>query len=255
MAGTPKPPQAEPEPEATDAAETDPAATAVPIQLNGKVPDKALPVKVPEPVRLEFEAKGQVKGFEYSADAQLLWQHSGGEYVLTQSLSMFLLGTRAQTSKGRLTDEGLSPQSFEDKGRKSQSAQFDWAEGKARYSGGTPEAPIAAGMQDRVSVFMQLASMIAADPGRYPAGTLISLTTSSARHASRWSFKVVGEESLRLPVGVVPTLRLEKLPIAGNEMEASLWLATEHNYLPVRIRLTQGADDYVDLRLKSHGFP
>ena len=254
-------PAAEPVTAATTAATAESEnATALPPQVtlaDGTLlpPGTVLPVKIPEPIQLEFEAKGQVKGFEYTAGAQLLWRHDGSSYELTQSISMFLMGTRAQTSTGRLTDHGLEPQSFADKGRKPQTATFDVAGGTAHFSGGTPDAKITQGVQDRVSVFLQLASLIAAAPERYAPGSIITLTTSSARHADRWSFKVVGVEDLRLPVGSVQALRLEKLPSANSDLLASLWLATEYNYLPVRIRLNQGSNDYVDLRLKSHSSP
>ena len=221
-------------------------------------PGTPVAVAIAAPVQLEFEARGQVKGFNYSAEAGLLWRHDGERYTLTQSISMFLMGTRSQTSEGRITDIGLAPERFTDRGRKEQSARFDIAAGKAHYSGGTPDAAISPGVQDRVSVFMQLSALIAAAPDRYPEGTVIALTTSSARHAARWRFQVMGTENLRLPAGAMPALRLQKLPdpeAARNDTQATLWLGTGFDYLPVRMRLTQGESDYVDLRLKGYGTP
>lgn len=262
----------QPEPESEPAGQPEPGGEArgdapgqtglgqqiVPANGPAQPPGTPVAVAIAAPVKLEFEARGQVKGFNYSAEAGLLWRHDGERYTLTQSISMFLMGTRSQTSEGRITDIGLAPERFIDRGRKEQSARFDIAEGKAHYSGGTPDAAISLGVQDRVSVFMQLSALIAAAPDRYPEGTVIALTTSSARHAARWRFQVMGTESLRLPAGAMPALRLQKLPDAeasGNDTQAMLWLGTGFDYLPVRIRLTQGESDYVDLRLKSYGIP
>ena len=250
---------------ADDAAEgtSDAAQTALGQQIRpakgpALPPGTPVPVAIAAPVRLEYEARGQVKGFNYSAGAQLVWRHDDERYELTQSISMFLMGRRSQTSTGRITDLGLAPERFVDQGRKEQTARFDRAAGKAHYSGGTPDADISAGVQDRVSVFMQLSALIAAAPDQYPPGTVIALTTSSARRADRWSFRVAGVENLRLPAGSLPALRLDKLPGASpspNATQATLWLGTELDYLPVRIRLTQGPQDYVDLGLQSHGQP
>lgn len=234
------------------------ADTARPIQVTPAggaplPPDSVLPVTLPNSATLEFNASGQVKGFQYSAGAQLQWQHDGQYYQARQSISMFLLGERAQTSEGLITPKGLQPLNFSDKGRKTQSAAFDVASGKAHYSGGQTDAAIGDGVQDRLSVFLQLSALMAAAPEKYPPGTLIELTTSSARSAVRWQFRVGASEALELPFGGVMALRLDKLPgKSSNDQRGSVWLAPSMQYLPVRIKLTQGQDDFVDLQLKKY---
>ena len=48
-------------------------------------------------------------------------------------------------------------------------------------------------------------------------------------------------------------LRLDKLPgKISSEQRGSVWLAPAMQYLPVRIKLTQGQDDFVDLQLKKY---
>ena len=216
-------------------------------------PGTVLPVSLPGAATLHFNASGQVKGFQYSAGAELQWQHDGQYYKARQSISMFLMGERAQISEGLITPHGLQPLNFTDQGRKSQSASFDVASGKARFSDGTAEAAISDGVQDRLSVFLQLSALIAAAPEKYPQGTVIDLTTSSARAATRWRFKVGPSETLALPAGSVTALRLDKLPGRNKtDQQGAIWLAPAMQYLPVRIRLTQGQDDFVDLQLKKY---
>lgn len=244
-----------PEPEPEEVSEGD---TARPLQITPAggaplPPGTPLPIALPDTATLEFKASGQVKGFNYSAGAELQWQHDGQYYQARQSISMFLVGERAQTSEGLITPRGLQPLNFTDKGRKSQSASFDLPAGKARFSSGTADAAIAEGVQDRLSVFLQLSALMAAGPERYPQGTVIELTTSSARAAVRWRFKVGSTEALELPIGSVMALRLDKLPgQSKSEQQGSIWLAAAMQYLPVRIRLTQGQDDFVDLQLKKY---
>lgn len=252
-AETPAPPETPPSPPA-DRQGTAQGLRVTPAGAAPLPPGTELPVALPGPATLEFDAKGQVKGFQYSAGAELQWSHDDQYYQARQSISMFLMGERSQTSQGLVTPRGLQPLSFTDRGRKTQTAHFDVAQGKASFSDGTPEAAIADGVQDRLSVFLQLSALLAAAPGRYPQGTVIELTTSSARAAARWRFAVGPSETLDLPAGSVEALRLDKLPdTQGNsEQQGALWLAPSMQYLPVRIRLNQGQNDYVDLRLKRY---
>lgn len=245
-----------PEPPA-DPPESNDSDTGRPLQVTPAgaaplPPGTVLPVTLPDSATLEFEASGQVKGFQYSAGAQLQWHHDGQYYQARQSISMFLIGERSQTSEGLITPKGLQPLNFTDKGRKTQSASFDVASGKSHYADGSADAAISDGVQDRLSVFLQLSALIAGSPEKYPPGTLIELTSSSARAATRWKFRVGATEALNLPVGSVMALRLDKLPGKSSDQHGAVWLAPTMQYLPVRIKLTQGQNDFVDLQLKKY---
>ena len=212
-------------------------------------------VRIPPPMRLEFDVAGQAKKFNYSARAELLWQHDGQRYQAQQHISLLLLGSRAQTSVGTLGPTGLLPERFGDRARSEQAAHFDYAQGRVTFSANTPDAPMAASTQDRLSVFLQLGALLAAAPERYPSGTRINVATVSARAADVWSFTVEGEETLELPVGAVAAIQLERLPRRDYDQTAQVWLAPALGYLPVRIRLVQSNGDFADLRLRSHSTP
>lgn len=215
------------------------------------------PVLLPPSTRLQFDVTGEVKKFHYSASAELLWRQDGTRYEARQQIKAFLLGARAQTSVGSITPQGLRPERFGDKARSEQAAHFDYERHEVIFSANTPRATIGAGAQDRLSIFIQLGAMLAAAPERYPRGTQISLFTVGARKADRWSFRVGGPETLDLPAGSTPALKLERVPPEGQQYEqkAELWLGTELHYLPVRIRLTQANGDFVDLLLSGHSAP
>ena len=123
------------------------------------------------------------------------------------------------------------------------------------FSANTPAAPIEPGAQDRLSVFLQLASMLAAAPERYPTGTQIAMTTVSARAADVWTFTVEGEQTLDLPVGTMRTMQLQRLPRRDYDQKAQVWLAPELGYLPARIRITETNGDFVELNLRVHEAP
>ncbi|CAN7240659.1 DUF3108 domain-containing protein [Acidovorax sp. LjRoot66] len=213
------------------------------------------PVQIPPPVRLTYEVKGQAKKFDYTARAELLWQHDGSRYEARQEVSAFLIGSRTQRSTGLVSAQGLQPERFGDRSRSEQAAHFDHAQGRVTFSVNTPQAAIGPGAQDRLSMFIQLAAMLAADPARYTPGTQITLTTVSARNADRWTFSIEAPETLNLPVGATPTLKLLRLPRRDYDQKAELWLAPGLGYLPARIKLTQSNGDFADLLLRGSEKP
>ncbi|MDD2711891.1 MAG: DUF3108 domain-containing protein [Simplicispira sp.] len=215
----------------------------------------APPVRLPAPRRLQFDVSGEAKKFHYNARAELRWQHDGQRYQARQEVSVLFLGSRTQTSVGDVAASGLLPQRFGDRARSEQAAHFNYAQGRVTFSANTPEAPLAAGTQDRLSVFIQLGALLAAAPERFAPGTRIDMATVSARALDVWSFTVEGEETLDLPAGPLPALKLQRLPRRDYDQKAELWLAPALGYLPARIRITQANGDFVDLRLHSHGPP
>ena len=214
-------------------------------------------VQLPAPQQLKFDVTGQAKKFQYSARAHLVWQHDGQRYHARQELSILLLGARTQTSTGTLGPTGLQPERFGDRARSEKAAHFDYAQQRVTFSANAPDAPLAAGTQDRLSVFVQLGALLAAAPENYPPGTRIRLQTAGTSDVDAWTFTVEGEETLELPVGSLRTLRLQRLPRQDHayDQQAQLWLAPALGYLPARIRLTQANGDFADLRLISHAAP
>ncbi len=242
---------------AAESAETAGVEIRPPGQPGARASSEPPPVLLPPSTRLSFDVVGEVKKFHYNASAELLWRQQGQRYEARQQIKAFLLGARTQTSVGSITPQGLQPERFGDKSRSERAAHFDFERHEVIFSANTPRATIGAGAQDRLSVFLQLGAMLAAAPERYPPGTQITLTTVGARHADRWTFSVQGPETLDLPAGSTPALKLERLPQADQQRDqkAELWLGTALHYLPVRIRLTQGNGDFADLLLSGHEAP
>jgi hypothetical protein len=170
---------------------------------------------------------------------------------LRLALSAPALRQRVQQSTGRITDEGLAPERFSDKARSEQATHFDRATGRVIFSNNRPEAALAPGMQDRLSVVMQLSMLVAGDPGRFAPGTQVVIPTASTREAEDWTFRVEGEEALDLPGGRVRALKLLRLPRKEYDQKVELWLAPGQDYAPVRLRLTNPDGGWVDQRWSS----
>lgn len=233
---------AEPEP---------PAGTAEPPAPPAPAPP---PVGLPAPAHLFYDAEGFAKGFNWHAKSELRWQQDGQNYQLWTEVSAFLIGSRSQTSTGRIGPLGLQPLRFGDKPRRSeQAAHFDYEQGRVVFSSNAPEVALAPGAQDRLSVFLQLGALLAGDPARYPEGAAISVQTVGTRDAENWLFTVAHHEELALPVGALATVRLDRAPRKDYDTRVEVWYAPALGFLPVRIRITQQNGDYVDQKLRSMG--
>ena len=247
QAATPEPPS--PAPVAVlAAAPASPVATAQTSSTERRSADK---FQFAAPVQVLYEVSGKAKGFPYFARGSLLWQHDDRRYQLRYEVGLPLLGSRTQTSQGELNALGLAPTRFGDKNRTELAAHFERDKGLISFSANTASSPLLPGAQDRLSLFMQLASQLAGAPSRYPPGTQIDLQTVSAREAEMWSFVVEGEELLSLPLGELPALRLRRLPRREVDQRIELWFAPSLSHLPVRIRIEQANGDVADQRAKS----
>lgn len=235
------PPEAPP-PVTASATATEPA-TQLPAAASS-APSMAF--AVPGSVRLRYAVTGQSRGQAWTFGGELRWRHDGEQYEARLEYSSPLLPSRTQHSTGRITAEGLAPKRFSDKGRSEQATHFERESGHLVFSSNAAPVPLLPGAQDRLSVFIQLASMLAAAPAKFPAGTGITLQTAGVRDAEPWLFTVEGDESLELPGGTVATRKLVRNPRRDYDIRVELWLGTAMDYVPVRIRLTQPNGDFVD---------
>jgi len=138
-------------------------------------------------------------------------------------------------SQGRITPQGLRPESFvasrTRRGRnEAAQARFDWDAGNLSY-GATSEsksAALPAGTQDFVSFIFQFV-LVPPSPGVYR----VPITTGTRFEV--YDIVVSGEERIETPLGTLRTLSVKQMPRAGEE-SIEISLAAEYRYLPVRIR-------------------
>jgi len=147
--------------------------------------------------------------------------------------------------------EGLAPTRFSDKARTEVAAHFEPDKGQISFSANTPTVPWVKGAQDRMSVFLQLAGLLAGSPASYPVGASISVYTVGPRDADTWTFVVEAEEKLNLPYGELNTLKLARQPRREFDQKVEIWYAPALGYLPVRSKITQRNGDFVDQQLNT----
>jgi hypothetical protein len=239
---SPAPPEAA-KPPAPTTSETPPAAEPLAAATPPPpIPASAQPT-VPGSARISY--KVEANKFPFSANAELLWQQDGKIYSAQLALSAFGQ-TRVQTSRGEILPSGLAPLRFSDKYRSEVAAHFNREYGKVTFSANTPDVPLQPGAQDRLSVLLQLAALIANDPEHYAPASTLSIQTIGPRDADTWLFTVGSEEKIKLPGGELMALKLERKPRQEFDQKVELWLAPAQAYLPVRIRITEANGDFID---------
>ena len=200
----------------------------------------------PPSVKLVYEFVGESKGIRYSADGDMVWTHSGSNYQLKQEVRHLLLGSRSQTSAGQLSSLGLQPLRFGDKFRQEVAAHFERDKGLVSFSANTPSQSLLEGAQDRLSLFVQLASLLSGSPQFQQAGQQIQFQVVSARTAEVWAFSIDKTETLKLPIGTLTTLKLSRVPLQQYDQTVEMWLSPQHGYLPARVRIVQTNGDALE---------
>lgn len=258
---------------ATPAADAASAATASPPAASAPTADElpAIPslpplppgprqtvvtaIKLPESARLDYKVTGGARGLNYYANAELNWHNTGSDYEASMTVKALFIGSRSMASRGQIDGNGLAPGRFADKYKSEVAAHFEPDKGQVSFSANTPTVPWIKGMQDRVSVFFQLAGMLAGNPEGFPVGSTISMVTVGPRDADGWIFLVESGEKLQLPFGELNTIKLSRQPRKEFDQKVEVWYAPSLGYLPVRSKITQSNGDFVDQQLSTVGKP
>ena len=247
---------AEPIPSSLPAAEisVESSVASTPPQADATQPtdSQAKPVtavRLPGSVRLQYKVIGLSKNLNYHANAELAWNNDGDSYQAMMKVSAFLVGSRSMSSVGKITVSGLAPSRFADKFKTELAAHFEPDKGKISFSANTPDTPWVEGVQDRVSVFLQLGGMLAAKPQDFPLGSNITFMTIGPREADTWTFVIEAEENLDLMGAPMAALKLTRKPRKEFDQKVEIWFAPSLGYLPVRSRITQPGGDFIDQQL------
>ncbi|ANQ86282.1 hypothetical protein dqs_3255 [Azoarcus olearius] len=182
-------------------------------------------------------------------EAEHEWWHDDTRYRMQVTLQTTgLVGMvrgfhYVQRSEGEVGAQGLKPQRFqvEQRGKAPESAEFDWAAGRVSIRRGERErrsAAVRAGDQDVLSLWHQIGIVGA-------AGLPTTLTVASNKDAKVALLEKVGEETLRLPIGRLDTLRLRAQSEDG-KLTIDIWLARNYGMLPVRIRIVDDKGEMLD---------
>lgn len=182
----------------------------------------------------------------------LVWVSDGEGYTATSVASatglagLFYSGRFMQTSLGRVTPQGLVPETFWDqRGDKRSTARFDTARGVLAYTpaqGSTRHTAYQGDVQDSLSLFFHLALTA-------PPDARTGFQVFNGRRLRHYAYEVRGEVLLDTALGPLRTLHLVRTGNADGRFE--LWLAMDRHYLPVRVLRTDDKGNEVELAVAS----
>ena len=230
-------------------------APAPPSPAAASAPPDAPPFEWPPSTRLRYLLTGHYQG-EIQGQAQVEWLREGDRYAVHLDVVVGLriapLMSRRMSSRGQLTPRGLAPEHYVEATR---IAFREPRQGAIRLGpafvgladGRSVPAPV--GVQDTASQFIQLAYRLSTEAGLARPGGVVELALALPRRVDTWVYDVVGEEVLATPFGPVDTVHLRPRPPAraAEVLTAEIWFAPRLRHLPVRIRIQQGVDTFIDL--------
>lgn len=163
-------------------------------------------------------------------------------YLLTSEANSMLFKVK-ETTEFRYEDGRTIPVAYHYSRKgvgksKKEAVFFDWDSNQATHDGG--QSALEAGTLDKLSYQYQLRLDLAAlaaaqtsEPSEEPTPLLTYIIADEEKRKT-YSFRVAGEEVLDTPAGQMQTVRVDRIR-ENSERQTSLWLATEHNYILVRL--------------------
>jgi hypothetical protein len=232
---------------------TDPTKAALPAApatvASAPVIEESTPAldSWPTDTRVSYQLTGNYRGPLYGS-ARVQWQREQSRYQVRVDLRMALVLGVSMISQGEVSDAGLRPQVYEE--------QFLGSVRHLTFNGGLVKfhdgsqvlAPPA--LQDTVSQLVELSHRFSSGREALKVGGQVSVWLARPQGMAWWTYDVTDEETLITPeLGPVPAFHLVPRPIANPSgvITVELWFAPSLQYLPVRLRISLGSGNFVDL--------
>ncbi len=192
----------------------------------------------PKRVELRFEI---VTGSIKLGEGREVLEHDGTRYSVTSlsepaGIAALFIDDVTRASRGRVTENGLRPESFSETGRKGgrREAKFDWSAMQLTLTRGKEKSveELPPGTLDQASFPFSFAF----EP---PKAERFSTHVTDGKRLKEYEYRLVGRETLKTPMGKIETLHYEKVRDKDDKRGFDVWLSVEHHYLPVRLRYTE----------------
>ncbi len=224
----------------------------------------------PVSTRLTYTLEGWYQG-EVHGDAQVEWLRDGDRYQVHLDVSigprLAPLVARRMSSEGRITPDGLRPQRYEQATRqiigRNRLVQLAFPDERSvRLQDGRLSAT-RADVQDTASQFIQMVFLFSTRPALREKGGRVEFDLALPHRVRRWAYEVGDTLPTTTPLGELDTFHVRPVPArdsvaetpgeaarsGGSILSAQVWYASTLQMLPVRIRIEQDAETWIDLRL------
>lgn len=224
----------------------------------------------PVSTRLTYTLTGWFQG-EVHGDAQVEWLSDGDRYQVHLDVSvgprLAPLVARRMSSEGRITPDGLRPQRYEQATRqivgRNRLVQMAFPDERSVRLQDGQLAATRADVQDTASQFIQMVFLFSTRPALREKGGRVEFDLALPHRVRRWAYEVGDTLPTMTPLGELDTFHVRPVPArdsvaetpgeaarsGGSILSAQVWYAPTLQMLPVRIRIEQDAETWVDLRL------
>lgn len=204
------------------------------------------------PVEIHARYKASFMGF--SVEIKQTWRMEGESYSIENEASKFGFKAR-MISEGRVSNNGISPEHYRMylNSKLRSFADIDRSTNSIRFGKGSDVkyTTIQNDIQDAASLPFQVAVSFTGAESRQ-----MQVTTGSSVY--NIELKLVSEEMLKLPAGVIKTLHLQGQRINLNTGTAQqgydVWLAPDYRNFPVKFRGPTSKGEVMEYSLKTLSF-
>ena len=212
----------------------------------------------PPDTRLTYRLTGNYRG-ELTGSARVQWQQVPGpdgkpesrRYQVRLDMSLSNIVVASMVSQGKITEAGLLPEVYEEK-LPGAVRRVDFEDTQIRFNNGRIDVrPIT--VQDTASQFVELSHRFSTGVDTLKAGAEVRVWLARPGGLDFWTYDVLAPEILQTPtMGPIEAFQLKPRPLANprGPIIAEMWFAPSLQYLPVRVRIALGGDNFVDLMVE-----
>ena len=205
----------------------------------------------PPSTRLSYRLTGRYRG-PLEGYAKVQWIRQGLHYQVHLDVTANLMFTREMTSDGELTEQGLAPKRYDEETRigplEPRRATLRFEPERIVMPDGSTR-PTLPGVQDTASQLVQLTWLFTTQPERLKPGSSVEIPLALPRRIDTWVYDVLEAEVVETPFGPIDTFHVKPRrpdkPV--NVLTIEAWIAPGLQYLPVRLRINQDAEAFVEL--------
>ncbi|MEO6030568.1 MAG: DUF3108 domain-containing protein [Burkholderiaceae bacterium] len=212
----------------------------------------------PVSTRISYALEGNYRG-EVLGSAQVEWIRVGPHYQVHLDVvigaSFAPLITRRMSSDGAITTEGLVPHRYDQDTRVMLSPHrrvtLRFEPGTVVLANGQRRASMP-GVQDSASQYVQLTYLFSTRPDLLRVGNTVRVPLALPHKVDVWTYDVVEAVTLHTSFGPLDTLHLvpRRRPEShAGELRAEIWFAPQLRYLPVRFRIEQDSQTFIELTI------
>lgn len=182
----------------------------------------------------------------YYGTGEIRWTHDNQRYTMEIEAGIDVFFTTIllydMQSAGTIGDAGIKPSTATEtrRGRSTTTTQFNYDNQTISFSADPAVIPLLPGVQDKITILMQLASIGNADPSQFQPGKEITIQVAEEKEANLHQFVVVDQETIESKLGNLTAWHIVRPPRPGvYSSRIDIWLAPALNWLPVQIRNTE----------------